>query len=217
VTQANDVAKAWKTSPLVRLLVARQVSPFSLVSIAGGREYTDATNSFSSLRAGAGGGIAVAPVTQTTANYLRNYGSAGWEFSRMRTTLGITGTWERDTYDLSSLYDETRTELGLNLSRALTPTLSVNVTGTADRYDYFNQGFTSKFGTVGGGLVYRPGRWVIVYARYDHSFARGSNNPASSQLLGGSGYDENRVFVMIGYRPHSDTEAAGVSGFGGGA
>jgi hypothetical protein len=103
--------------------------------------------------------------------------------------------------------------VGLNLGRALTPKLSVNIAGTVDRYDYLNQGFTNKFGTVGGGVVYRPGRWVIVYARYDHTFSRASG--AQTALLGETGYDENRVFIMIGYRPHSDTEAAGESGFGG--
>jgi hypothetical protein len=210
-TQANDTpAASWKTSPLARLTVTRRVSPFSVITIAGGRDYTDAANSFSSLRAGAGGGIAVAAVSQTTANYLHNYGSAGWEFSRLRTSIGLTANWERDTYDVQSVYDATRTDLGLNLGRALTPALSVNVTGTVDRYDYLNQGFTTKFGTVGGGLVYRPGRWVIIYARYDHSFSRASG--IQSTLLGGAGYDENRVFVMIGYRPHSDTETGGEPG-----
>lgn len=218
VTQANDVASSWKTSPLVRVLLTRTVSPFSLVTLGGGTEYTDAGNSFSSLRAGAGGGIAVAPVTQSTGNYRRDYGTAGWGFSRLRTTLGFTGTWERDTYDLQSLYDVTRTGLGLSLGRALTPKLSVNINGSADRYQYTHQGFTDKFGTVGGGLVYRPGRWIILYARYDHSFRRSGGSSVGVPLLGGgASYDENRVFVMIGYRPHSDTEAAGGSGFGGGA
>ena len=214
--QANTVRSAWKTSPFVRLSLTRKVSRFSLLTLAGGREYTDSADSFSSLTSGAGGGIVVAPVSQTTANYLRNYGSAGWEFSRLRTSFGFTGTWERDNYDVQSVYDATRAELGINLGRSLTPKLSVNVTGTADRYEYFNQGFTDKFGTVGAGLVYRPGRWVIVYARYDHAFRR-SSGISSSLLLagGGAGYDENRAFIMIGYRPHSDTEGAGESGFGG--
>jgi hypothetical protein len=220
--QANDaIGGSWKTSPLARLTLTRQVSPFSLVTLAGGREYTDAGNSFSSLRAGAGGGITVAPVSQTTGNYLRNYGSAGWEFSRLRTTLGLTGTWERDSYDVQSLYDATRASLGLNLGRSFTPKLSGYITGSVDRYEYVNQAFTSKFGTAGAVLAYRPGRWFIVYARYDHAFGRSSGlatgvSPTGVPYVGGgANYDENRVFVMIGYRPHSDTEAAGESGFGG--
>jgi hypothetical protein len=215
VTQADDVTSSWKTSPLVRLLLTRRISPFSVLTLAGGKEYTDASGSFSSLRSGAAGGIAVAPVSQTTANYLRNYGSAGWQFTRLRTIFGLTGNWERDTYDVQSLYDVTRANLGLNMGRDLTPKLSANITGSVDRYDYFNRGFTNKFGTVGAGLVYRPGRWFIVYARYDHAFSRSAGSPSGVPFLGGITYDENRVFVMIGYRPHSDTESDGESGFGG--
>ncbi|HEV7136343.1 MAG TPA: hypothetical protein VGN43_06895 [Steroidobacteraceae bacterium] len=200
-TQANDATASWKTSPLVRLQLTRQVSPFSVVTVAGGREFTDAAGSFRSLTSGAGGGIAVAPVSQTTANYQRTYGSAGWEFARLRTTFGFSGEWERDKYDVQSVFDATRAELGFNLGRSITSKLSLNITGSADRYEYLNQGFTDKFGTVGGGVAYRPGRWVIVYARYDHAFRRSSGIP--SLLIGGSGYDENRAFIMIGYRPHS--------------
>jgi len=212
-TQANDVASSWKTGPLVRLLLTRRISPFSIITLGGGREFTDAGGSFSSLTSGAGGGITVAPVSQTTSNYSRTYASAGWVFVRQRTNIGLTGNWERDKYDLQSVYNATRADLGLNLGREVTQQFSMNLTATVDRYEYLNQGFADKFGTVGGGVIYRPGRWVILYARYDHSFRRTAGTPG--QLVGGTRYDENRAFIMIGYRPHSDTEAAGESGFGG--
>ena len=155
----------------------------------------------------------MAPVAQTTANYVRNYGSAGWEFMRERTTFGLTGNWEHDTYDFQSVFNVTREDVGANFGRDLTPKLALNISGTADRYDYVNQGFTETFGTLGGGLIYRPGRWFVVYARYDHSFRRASGAP--TVLFGQSGYDENRVFVMIGYRPHSEyTQSGGAPGFG---
>jgi hypothetical protein len=214
-TQANDVGTSWKTSPLVRLLLTRQISPFSILTLAGGKEYTDAAGSFSSLTAGAGGGIVVAPVSQTTANYLRNYASAGWQFLRLRTTFGVTGNWEHDSYDFQSVYDATRANVGLNLGRSFTPKWSGIISGTADRYDYVNQGFTTTFGTLGAGLIYRPGRWFVIYGRYDHAFGRTSGS-SGTPLVGGAVYDENRVFIMVGYAPHSDEEGqGGVPGFGG--
>jgi hypothetical protein len=217
VTQANDVGSKWKSGPLARLTLTRRISPFQLLTLAGGREYSDAGGSFSSLQSGAAGGIAVAPVSQTTANAQHTYASAGWFFDRQRTTVGVTGGWERDAYDFQSLYNVTREDIELTLGRSLTPELSVDVSGSADRYDYSQQGFTDKFGTGGAGLVYRPGRWIIVYARYDHSFRR--TNGVPSALIGGTGYDENRVFVMVGYRPHSEDmeEGGGMGGTVGGA
>ena len=208
-TQANDVGSSWKTSPLVRLRLTRRISPFSLITLAGGREYTDAAGAFSSMSSGAGGGILVAPVTQTSANYVRNYGSAGWEFMRERTALAFTGNWEHDAYDFQTVFNVTREDVGINLGRSLTPQLALNISGTADRYQYVNQGYTDEFGTIGGGVSYRPGRWFIIYARYDHAFRRASGVP--TVLFGQSGYDENRVFVMVGYRPHSEDMEPGAA------
>ena len=217
-TQTDDVEASWKSSPLVRLALTRRISPFSIATLTGGREYTDASGSFGNLSSGAGGGIVVAPVTQTTANYLRNYGTAGVDFARLRTTVGFTGSWERDTYDnVESLYDVTRAAVGVNVARNLTPQLSASLSGSVDRYDYFNQNFTNDFGTLGAGLAYRPGRWFIVYARYDHSLSRSSGAPVGVPFLGGVSYDENRVFVMVGYRPHSEDMEAGGSPESGGA
>ena len=206
VTQANDVG-SWETTPLARLSLARQVSPFSSITLDGGREYTDGAGSFSDLRAGAAGGITIGAVTQTTANYLRNYASAGWVFSRLRTSFGLTGTWERDTYDQDDTFDVNRAEVEANLGRHITQTISADITAGVERDQYPNQGFADKYGTAGGGLTWRPGRWVEVYARYDHAF-RSTSGPASAIGLGG-GYDENRVFVMVGYRPHTAADEAG--------
>ena len=213
-TQANDT-ESWKTSPLVRLLLTRRLSPYSDVTISGGREYSDASRSFGNLEGGPAGGITVAPVSQTTANYQRTYGSAGWRFRRLRTTVGLIGTWERDVHDLQSVFDATREGVALKVERALTPELSANLTGTVDHYRYLNEGFTDKIGTVGAGLSYRAARWVVVYGRYDHAFRRSSGAPGTP-FLSTAVYDENRVFIMVGYRPHSaGTEPGEAPGYGG--
>ena len=45
--------------------------------------------------------------------------------------------------------------------------------------------------------MYHPGTWIVIYGRYDHQFR------TSSGMARGLGYDENRIFVMVGYYPHS--------------
>lgn len=211
-TQANDTG-AWKTSPLARLMLTRKLSPFSVVTLSGGREYTDSGGSFSNLTAGAAGGILVAPSTQTTANYRRDYGAAGWRFVRLRSTIGVSADWERDTHDLQSIYDARREDLAVDLGRSLTPQLFANITGSVNRYEYVNQGFTDKFGIIGAGVSYQAGRWIVIYGRYDHAFRRSSG--VANPLFGGTQYDENRVFIMIGYRPHTAMQAGGEPSFGG--
>lgn len=210
VAQANDTG-SWKSSPLARLSVVRDVSPFSTVSLGGGRDYTDPMGSFASLAESVTGDIPIGPATQTTGAALHTYGNASWGFHRLRTTIDLFGGWARAAYDQQPKYDFGNADIGLSLGRDLTPRLSANMTATVDRSRYANQGFTNDFGTAGGGLVYRPGEWVVLYGRYDHQFSSPSGEPTR-----GLGYGENRVFVMIGYYPHSTGTAAPAAGMGGG-
>jgi hypothetical protein len=143
------------------------------------------------------GGIPVGSAAQTTANALRTYGNLNWSFQRQRTSINLIGDWERNSYDSQSTFNFTLTNVGLSLGRQLTPRLSANLMATVDRGQYDNQGFTNTYGTGTAGLVYHPGRWIVIYGRYDHQFQR------SSGLTRGLGYDENRIIVMVGYYPHS--------------
>ncbi|HEY3784835.1 MAG TPA: outer membrane beta-barrel protein [Steroidobacteraceae bacterium] len=196
VAQANDTG-SWTSTPLLRASLSRSVSPSSTVSVGGGREYSNAMGSFASIANGVTGGIPVGTATQTTGNALRTYGNVTWGYHRLRTSIDLIGNWERESYDVQSKFDFTQTDIGLNLRRQLTPRLSANIIATVDRGQYGSQGFTNTYGTVGAGLIYHPGRWIAVYGRYDHEFRH------SSGLAQGLGYDENRIFVMIGYYPHS--------------
>jgi hypothetical protein len=197
VAQANDTG-SWRSSPLVRVSLSRSVSPFSTVSIAGGREYSNAMGSFASLASGVTGGIPVGTATQTTGNALRTYGNVTWGYQRQRTSIDLLGNWERESYDVQSKFDFSQTDIGLNVRRQLAPRLSANIMATLDRGQYGNQGFTNTYGTAGAGLVYHPGTWIVVYGRYDHQFRH-----SSGVLAQGLGYDENRIFVMVGYYPHT--------------
>ena len=200
VAQANDTG-SWHSSPLVRASLSRRVSPYSTVAIAGGREYNNAMGSFASLANGVTGGIPVGGATQTTGNALRTYGNVTWGYQRQRTSLDLLANWQRESYDVQSKFNFSQSDIGLNLRRQLSPRLSANVMATYDRGQYGNQGFTNTYGTAGAGLVYHPGTWLVIYGRYDHQFRH------SSGVAQGFGYDENRIFVMVGYYPHTSGTA----------
>jgi Putative beta-barrel porin 2 len=196
VAQAND-SGSWTSSPLVRLSVSRNVSPFSTLSLAGGRDFSNAAGSFASLAGGVTSGIPVGAGTQTAGNAVHTYGNLTWGYRRLRTSVNLIGGWERRDYDVQSKFNFALTDIGLTVRRELTPQLSANITATLDRAQYDNQGFTNNYGTAGAGVIYRPGTWVVIYGRYDHQFRN------SSGLARDLGYDENRIFVMVGYYPHS--------------
>lgn len=219
--QVNDLGPS-KTAPLLRFSLSRDVSAYSVVTLAAGREYSDAMGGFADSGSDAAGGIPIAPAAGSTANSQHTYGNANWEFHRLRTTIGLSGGWSRSTYDNGTTYSVTpengpftlknysvtQENVALNLARQLTPTLSANLLGTLHREDYFEQGFADKSGTVGAGFVYRPGRWLVIYGRYTHQLRR-----PSGEVARGLGFDQNRVYIMVGYYPHSSgTAIPGMSG-----
>lgn len=196
VAQANDKG-SWSSTPLARLALTRDVSPFSTVSVAGGRDFANAAGSFASLAGDVTGGIPIGSAAQTTGNAVHTYGNFTWDYRRLRTGIDFFGGWERRVYDVQSKYNFALTDVGLSLRRQFTPRLSGDISATLNRGQYGNQGFTNSYGTMGAGLIYRPGTWVVVYGRYDHQLRH------SSGLANSLSYDENRIFVMVGYYPHS--------------
>jgi hypothetical protein len=208
--QANDTG-TWTSSPLLELSLTRNISPFSTATLSGGRDYANAMGSFASLGASPIGGITVGSASQTTANAVHTYGNAALDFHRLRTTFSLFGGWEHEDYDRQSTYNVTHEDVGLTLGRKLTPRLTGNITAEVDRFNYLGDSFMDNVGTAGAGLVYRINPRVVIYGRYDHQFRR-----STGTTVGSPGYDENRVFIMIGYYPHSSGTGAMGSGGGGG-
>ena len=81
---------------LAKLELSRKLSIGSQADFSLGRELTDACSSFSNLQGGAIGAIGTAPAAQTSENYTSQYASAGWQYQRNRTTIAVSGRWEKD-------------------------------------------------------------------------------------------------------------------------
>jgi hypothetical protein len=196
------------TEPLGRVELGRTLSPSAKVTFTAGRELTDATSSFSTQQGGIIGTINYAPTPLTSDVYTSTYASAGWQYVRNRTTVALTGRWEKDAYPGASEFDLTTEGAQLFVQRQLTHALSAQLVGQFSRFDYTNAiippvlgSAESKTGLVGAALIWHHGRALEVRMRYEHS--------DYSVATGNSGYQENRIFVTVGYRPFSrfaDTE-----------
>src|SRR6202020_1630393 len=94
ISQGN----ASTTGGLGTIELTRKISTAASLIFTLGHQLTDAAASFSGLQSGAIGVTGTAAAAQTTNSYTSNYGSAGWQFVRNRTTVAVSGRWERDTY-----------------------------------------------------------------------------------------------------------------------
>ena len=191
-TQTND-GGAWLATPFLQFNLTRAIAQRTSFNLTAGREFTDAAGAFGDVRNGAAGGIAVAPVAQTTADYLRTYATAGLQLTGFRTTVNATAYWERDTYATDSVFDVTRASLELLASRQLSNVLSANIFGTITRSQYFSQGGDVDTHAIGAGVTWQASRMLAFDGRYIHNFQGTSG--------AGYGFSSNTVFVTVTYRP----------------
>jgi hypothetical protein len=197
-TRADQGSESF-TGPNAKLQLSRKLSSTSTFTLTIGRDITDGSTSFANLQSGAIGGITTAPGVLSQSNYIVTYGSVGWEYVRNRTTIGASGTWEKDAYDGLPLLDVTRGSAEIRIERRLTAALTGEFHGRLYRTEYENADFSETDGLVGGALVYRYGRGLEIKLRYDHT----SRTASGVGVIQGvsSGYNENRAFLTVGYRP----------------
>jgi len=187
------------TGGLARAELTRRLSAAAKLTVSAGRDLTDASTSFSNLQSGAIGVVGTAPAPQTANNYTSNYVSAGWRYDRNRTTVGLSGRWEKDLYEREPLLDYTRSGAEFRVERKLTRALTAEVLGRYYKTDYVHslaasQNGTSRFDeeSVGASLTWRHGRGLEVKLRGEHS---------ARLTTGIFGYRENRAILTVGYRP----------------
>jgi hypothetical protein len=195
-----DVGLESFTGPIAKLQLLRKLSPDSSLQFTIGREITDGSTAFANLQGGASGGIVTGPATTSQSNYAATYGSIGWNYSRNRTSIGLSGKWEKDSYHDQPLQDVTRGTAEFSVERKLTSVLTAQLLGRVYRNEYTNHDYSETDGLVGGALIFREGRGLEIKLRYAHSFRSASGIGVSSES---AGYNENRAFLTIGYRPRT--------------
>ncbi|HVA41403.1 MAG TPA: hypothetical protein VNF49_12110 [Candidatus Binataceae bacterium] len=195
-----DQGSLSSTGPLVKLELSRKLTPSATLTLAAGRDQTDASMGFSTPQVGAIGTVGTTQALRTSGNYTVTYGSIGWQYRRNRSTLSLSGRWEKDAYVGQDILDRQLANAELNVDRRLTETASVQVFGGYYRSDYANVTFIDEYTRAGAAFVLREGRHLELRLRYEHT---------SRSVVGvGGGYAENRAFLTIGYRSNPESTNA---------
>jgi len=189
------------TGGLAKIELSRKISPAATLTFSIGHDLTDASASFSSLRSGALGVVGTAPAAQTSQSYTDNYASAEWRYQRNRTTIAISGRWEKDVYDKQPSFDNTRGGAEFLAERQLTHSLAAQLWGRLYKTNYAHTVVTPPNGSsdysdalIAAGLAWHHGHGLEVRLRCEHSSRTTTGG-------GGAGFDQNRVLLTVGYRP----------------
>ena len=196
------------TGGLARVTVARKLSPNATVNLTAGHVLTDAGSAFSSLQGGAIGTVGTAPAPQTAATYTDNYVSAGWDYVRGRTSLGLSGRYERDSYGGNEALDNNRGGGEFRLARRMTRAFEAELVGRLYKTDYTHEALTAVVGSpnyydelIAASLAWHFGRGLEIRLRAEHDARVTTGND--------TGYKDNRGTLTIGYRPRPTTVVMG--------
>jgi hypothetical protein len=188
------------TGGLGKIELSRNISPAAKLTFSAGRDFTDAGSSFSSLQSGAIGVVGTSPAAQTSQSYASNYASARWQYQRNRTTIAISGRYEKDVYASQPSLDYSRGGAEFRVERQLTHAFAAQLWGQLYKTNYENTVVTSLNGSsdyndnlIAAGLAWHHGRGLEVRFRAEHTSRAAKGLDA--------GFHENRVLVTVGYRP----------------
>jgi hypothetical protein len=194
------------TGGLLKLQVTRRLSASNSLNFSGGQVLTDPASSFSAQGVGAIVNSPTTPGYLSSGVYRDTYATAGWLFQHNRTTIGLTGRWEKDVYFGLPTLDSVAPSAQLNLQRQMTRRLTWELWTNWNRIHYPNavlgQQITgsTEYDNIGVGssVNWRLGRAFELRLRAEHN---------SYTANGNTGYRENRAFLTIGYRPASASPA----------
>jgi hypothetical protein len=175
--------------PLFNLSITRELTSASTLQLELGTQLTDSSDA---MRNSAGGVPGGGSVTATSDSYENTTALLGWNFSRNRTTFGLTASWEEDIYETQSLLDRTMFIYDLSLSRRTTPTLTLGLTGSLVDEEFENSNLNTDTLQVGATADWQFARTLglrLLIERHDREGSDGSN------------YTENRIFLSLYLRP----------------
>jgi hypothetical protein len=173
-----------------RLMLTRRISASSSISLSLGHQYSNAANAFQISQGVGGANLNTQQTIQTNGASKTEYGTVGWNFARSRTSFGFTLSHFKDQFLENASLDDTRTELGANFSRLLSPTVRFGL------YEHYVRQIFSDFtgdailSSTDARLSWQASRRITL--SFDYSFNRRID-------LTGTGYTANSVWLSIGY------------------
>ncbi|HUQ10658.1 MAG TPA: outer membrane beta-barrel protein [Steroidobacteraceae bacterium] len=184
----RDAASDAQSGTLMRVNVSRRISPSTILSLTGAREFTTTAGAFA---VGQSSGIGSAPTQQSASPFTNDRLSFTYDFFRHVTSLSLTANWSKQTYEDQASLDARMTALGARWRRDLSPTMFLYVSAAYSKSEFPLETRNFDSTAFGTGLSWRLSRSLSLSVRYDRE------QRDSEEVL--NRYTENRVLLSLEY------------------
>jgi putative beta-barrel porin BBP2 len=178
---------------LARLSLSRRVSASSTITVGAGTQFSDAGDLFRATQGQQGVRLSGESVLATSDPFESRFASAGWNFSRNRTTLGLSAQYGEEIYENVSSNDRTVTTWGTYFTRQLSRYAQLRVYGRLEDEQFDTLTFDDQELQLGAALSWTLGSTLQLRLQYDH-FDRDSTAVTTE-------YTENRASVFATWSP----------------
>jgi len=176
---------------LVRVQVQRQLTPSSVLALAGGREVTSSGDVFRSVQNAQPVNLDTQLVAQSIDPIVRKYAQIGWDFFRARTGLGFNAGWSDESHQTQTTLNRRSATASAYVSRAIAPSLKARLSVSYTKENYYMVSADSKELSEALGLVWQAGRLLSTSLQIQH-YSRASD-------VAGTDYKENRAWLQLIY------------------
>lgn len=187
----RDAAEDSDDGLLLRLDISRRLSPSSIISLSGGREFSTAASEFAGDQGIVDTGLTTVHGIQSADPFTLDDATLDYSFRRNRTALGFYASWSDRSYEQSPVLDQKIVTYGARYSRELSQRTSLEVGASFAQVDYEPPNPDYDDMTADVTFAWRLSQTVTMELTYD--YADRSGNVAATD------YTENRIWLTIGY------------------
>lgn len=180
---------------LLRVEASRRLSGSSTAVLSAGREFANSGSAFAMTQTSGSIGLDAAPGRQTELPFTHDHASLGWNFSRNRTSFGLSLAWYEDSYEqqdvpLAPSLDQSFVSLSGLFSRQISARTNLQLQALYGEGE-FDSGPGYDELNAGASIIFRASRRISVTVEYEY-YQRNSD----VRLNEGT---ENRIWLSIGY------------------
>ena len=192
-TEVHDQGES-SGNPLFRLSVTRDISPKSALTLEAGTEVSDSGQLFQGIgdNGGAPGFGNPSDVIGIGDPFERRYFGLRWSTDGQRGRFGLGANYRQELYETQTQFDRDVTEFYADYSRGLTEALRLSLGARYEMEEYDDGSYDEDRLRLAAGLAWDVSGKVFVSADYEF-YQSDSSSPLQD-------YDENRLWVRVGYR-----------------
>ena len=191
----QEIATEKLGDPLLRINLSRRATARSMITFAGGREFSNSGMSYSALQGSGPIGLEEVSGRQTADPFTSTHAALDWSLDAGRTAFLLSGSYRDEAYELRPDFDQRLTSFHAEAQRNLGPNISLVLRASHRDVQFEVPGGDYDELAAMTALDWRLSR--VLFLRFSYEYGKRDSELPSAN------YTENRLWLSFGYERNS--------------